>query len=115
MDKVEADDFDETTIRIIRAKVLGIRDQFLIEGILWPMLRPQNFIMDKVAPGDSHFAYNFSGTEDLESIDEDVRDDDIRIQKKYLLRWLDEIFPLKEPAEEQHEKIYQIPFSGGNS
>jgi len=71
--------------------------------------------MDKGSSGIRVLAYNFWGTEDLESIDEDVRDDDIRIQKKYLLRWLDEIFPLKEPAEEQHEKIYQIPFSGGNS
>jgi len=58
------------------------------------MVKPQNFTMNPASRGISIVDYNFGGFEDLESIDEDVREDDIRIQKRELLGWVDEKLPL---------------------
>jgi len=99
LDKVKADNFDKSTIGNIRAQVLDIQEHFLKKGILWPMVQPRNFTIDQRSPLRI-LAYNFGGTEDLESIEEDVREDDIKIQKRYLLRWLDERFRLKRQVEE---------------
>jgi hypothetical protein len=98
LDKVKADNLDKTTIGNIRSHVLDIQEHFL-KGILWPMVQPRNFTIDQWSPLRI-LGYNFGGTEDLESIEEDVREDDIRIQKKYLLRWLDERFRLKQQVAE---------------
>ena len=100
LDRVKTETFDKTTIGNIRAQVLDIQEVLLKEGILWPMLQSQNFTIDQSSSPSRIRAYNFWGTENLESMSEDARQKQIRSQKRFVLSWLDEKFPLQQHVEE---------------